>query len=205
MSTKNHRGRSSVKDDEAEDPLYSLRRQDAEIKAASAIATVGHLLKEYNIPVQSRAGLLDLETRLFHLVVALAETHPKHRKRQKQGAKSKWGPWSWAALLIEVDRLLASGVKSQTAAAKHLATTQPWVGLLRGNEGPDKSLRQEYIKANQKRKSDVYFCDWVKLVKKYAPEEADARKRYIINLVRGKEIHPENRIDFLLSEAAVKK
>lgn len=46
MSTKNHRGRSSVKDDEAQDPLYSLRRQDAEIKAASALATVGHLLAE---------------------------------------------------------------------------------------------------------------------------------------------------------------
>jgi len=188
------------RDPQAEDPVHALRLLDAELQAAKAISTVGRLLKEYNIPTQNRSGHLDLQTRLFHLVIALAENHPNHRKRKKQGAKSKWGPWSWAALLIEIDRLLASGVESQTAAAQQLATTQPWAGLLRGNEGPDQSLRQEYIKANRKRKTDVHFCDWVQMVKKYAPEEAGARKRYITNLVRGKETHPENRIDLLLAK-----
>lgn len=197
--------KDQARDPEAEDPLHALRLLEADLEAAKTISTVGRLLKEYDIPTQTRFGRLDLQTRLFYLVIALAETHPSHRELKKKGAKSKWGPWSWAALLIEIDRLLASGVESQTAAAQHLATTQPWAGLLKGNEGPGQSLRQEYIKANRKRKIDDQFCDWVQMVKKYAPEATSARKRYITNLVRGKVIHSENCIDFLLSQAFVNK
>jgi hypothetical protein len=188
-----------------EDLVQTLRREAEGVRAANAITTVGRLLREYKIPMDSKSGPLDLETRLVHLVIALAETHPRHRKREKAGAKSKWSPWAWAALLIEIEHLLASGARTQTAAAKALATTEPWATLLRGNERPGESLRQEFVKASKRRETDPHFEEIFLLVQKFAPESTANRKRYTSNLLnKKKEPLPTTRIDVLLCQSSVK-
>lgn len=206
MSIKDPSGHYAARDAQDEDPLQALRREAAEVRSAKALVTVWRLLKDYKIPTTDSSGPLDLNTRLFLLVIALAETHPKHREREKVGAKTKWSLWSSAALLIEFERLLATGAKSQTAAAQTLATIEPWATLMRGNERPDESLRQEFVKARKQREADPHFKEIFLLVQKFAPESVTSRQRYIRKLISKKlTALPEMRIDTLLHQKSVKK
>jgi hypothetical protein len=160
--------------------LKAHQKAVADVWTAQALKTAWTLLREYKIPPNSSNGDVDFEVRLVHLVLALAATHPKHKKRARSGPKTKWGAFEKAALLNEVGQLQKEGKRSgkkiaPTAACRELAGRQPWKSFLDDVENPSETMRQMYSES----KSDSSLENFVLFFAEAGKSGEEERRRRI--------------------------
>jgi len=179
--------RASITPEEgpAEQSPHALLTEVNDIWVGQALKTVWGLLREYNVPVNPSNGDVDFEVRLIHLVLALAATHPKHKKRAKAGPKTKWGAFEKAALLSEVSQLQREGRRSGkrialTAACKEIAGRKPWQSFLEDAQDPAETLRQMYNES----KSDSSLDNFVIFFADAAKSGEEERRRRIALMLR---------------------
>ncbi|MFH1217816.1 MAG: hypothetical protein V1706_15075 [Pseudomonadota bacterium] len=91
-----------------------------------------------------------LEKKYPLLIIALANDLkiPGFVKPKKRGVATKWQNFQGAALVVEVDRLIAES-RSLKEAAKELAQEEPWCSFIRTNESqslPGETVERYYKK-----------------------------------------------------------
>ena len=180
----------------------ALRKEVSDIWVEQAYKTVEALLREYKIPANTANGDVDFELRLLQLALALAATHPKHKKRARSGPKAKWGAFEKAALLSEVHHLLKEGKRSGkkitlTATCKEIAGRKHWNSFLEDTYNPAETLRQMY---NESR-SDSSLDNFVLFFAEAAKSGEEERRRRIALMLRKnlpKTPSLEGRLDQLL-------
>ncbi len=169
----------------SDDSSKAIRAKEKDICAAQALKTVMGLLKEYKIPGNPAHGELDFELRLMHLVLALAATHPKHKKKARSGPKTKWGAFEKAALLSEVSQLQREGKRAGkpvalTAACREIADRKHWKSFLDDAQNPSETLRQMYTES----RSDSSLDNFVLFFAEAAKSGENERSRRISLMLR---------------------
>lgn len=159
-----------------------------DLSFARSLSKVFDLLKEYEIPTKPTGKGIrephDLTSRLFLLVLALAETHPKHKARKKRGVKPTWGNFQKAALVSEVDqfrRLAQKTGKTFTvsSACRTIAREPYWQSFLINTEKPAEVLRQTYSISVKNESLENFILFYKEAEKK---SEATRKKRIQIAL-----------------------
>jgi hypothetical protein len=176
-----------------ENSPQGLRKEVEDIWAGQALKTVWDLLREYKIRANPPNGDADFEIRLIHLVLALAATHPKHKKRARPGPKVKWGAFEKAALLSEVNQLQREGRRAGkrialTAACKEIAGRKPWKSFLECASNPSETLRQMYNGS----KTDSSLDNFVLFFAEAAKSGEEERRRRIALMLRRSLPKPPN-------------